>query len=523
MAGVRSKSASQKKEVTAGASLATKAKPRGADTQEDLFSEDWAAQLLDSMSKAKEQASEASSQGRSLRETSHEALSSSSLNANATSEKRASSALHIVSEVSVESSASFASSQTSPAEPINMEPPKAKIYSISELSGSLRDTLRESFGEIMVQGEICDFKGVHRNGHLYFGLKDEKSQMRAVMWRPALQKVPFEVKGGLEVIVTGRLDYYGGSGSLQIIVERMEPVGMGALQLKLEQLKEKLRLEGLFDVARKRKVAAVNWRIGVVTGKSTAALQDILKVYRTRFPLAEVFVFHATVQGENAPREICRAIDLANRYSASCERALDVLVVGRGGGSYEDLFCFNDESIVRAIVASTLPVVSAVGHEIDVTLADFAADKRSATPSHAAQETVPEMALWLQRLEDLNLIFERRARMLIQDYQQRIDTLYNRMVAAAPQKKLATQKQFLKDRELLLVTLMQKVLMRYKAQIARGAAVLDALSPLKVLERGYAVATLTETGHALRSVRDAKSGSEVELLLSDGKVGAKIL
>lgn len=147
--------------------------------------------------------------------------------------------------------------------------------------------MRENFAEILVQGEISDFKGIHRSGHLYFGLKDEKSQIRAVMWKGELQKVPFEVRGGLEVIVTGKVDFYPGSGSLQIVVSRMEPVGIGALQLKFEQLKEKLRLEGLFDAARKRKVAPLNWRIGVVTGRSTAALQDILRIFRSRFPLAK--------------------------------------------------------------------------------------------------------------------------------------------------------------------------------------------------------------------------------------------
>jgi len=243
-----------------------------------------------------------------------------------------------------------------------------KIYSVTELAEELRDHLADRYPQVIVQGEIADFKGVHRNGHLYCGLKDDKSQMRMVMWRGALTKVPFDIKGGLEVICTGRLDYYGGSGSLQFVAEKMEPVGIGALQLKFEQLKEKLRAQGLFDPARKRPVPRVAWRIGVVTSLTGAALQDMLRIFRIRFPLAEVSVFHAAVQGERAPAEIVAAIASANRYSAQAPRPLDVLIVGRGGGSYEDLFCFNDESVARALAASKVPTVSAVGHEIDVSL-----------------------------------------------------------------------------------------------------------------------------------------------------------
>ena len=396
------------------------------------------------------------------------------------------------------------------------------VYSVSEISSELRDALRDRFGAILIQGEVADYKGTHRSGHLYFGLKDDKSQIRAVMWKGALQKVPFDIKAGLEVIVTGKLDYYPGSGSLQVIVERMEPVGMGALQLKLEQLREKLKAEGLFDASRKRVVRPLNWRIGIVTSKTTAALQDMLRIFKSRFPLVEVFLFHAAVQGEKAPSEVCSGIERANRYSLKAARPLDVLIVTRGGGSYEDLFCFNDESIVRAIAGSKIPTVSAIGHEIDTTLADHVADKRSATPSHAAQETVPEAALWLQRLSELEGIFERRALNAISDYRQRTDTLYSRLVAAAPQKKLEMQRGLLREKEMRLQNLMLQGIERRRALLARLSGVLDALSPLKVLDRGYAVAKNRTGGSAVKSVRDVKSGDEVEILLSDGSVAAII-
>jgi exodeoxyribonuclease VII large subunit len=166
-----------------------------------------------------------------------------------------------------------------------------RIWTVTELSAELRETLNEEFPQVTLRAEIADFKGIHRSGHLYFALKDENAQIRAVMWRGAVGKVPFEIKAGLEIIVTGKLDYYGGSGSLQIVVEKMEPVGIGALQLKFEQLKAKLQAEGLFDNKRKRIIENLNWRIGLVTGKSTAALQDMLKIFRHRFPLAEIFLF----------------------------------------------------------------------------------------------------------------------------------------------------------------------------------------------------------------------------------------
>jgi exodeoxyribonuclease VII large subunit len=402
------------------------------------------------------------------------------------------------------------------------EPAAPRIYSVSELSQELRDSLAENFPSVMVQAEVADFKGIHRSGHLYFGLKDEKAQIRAVMWRGAVQKVPFEIKGGLEVIVTGKIDYYGGSGSLQINVERMEPVGIGALQLKFEQLKAKLAAEGLFDVARKRPINLVNTRIGLVTGRSTAALQDMLKIFRHRFPLAEVFLFHAAVQGASAPSEIVSAIERANRYSAGAARPLDLILVARGGGSYEDLFCFNDESVARAIVASKIPIITGIGHEIDITIADMVADRRAATPTHAAGESVPDATLWLRRLEELAERFTLRMEQRLRDVRQKLDLLYNRLVIVSPQKKLEIQKERL---GVLQKQMEQAVVHRfgnYQQRLQRIASVLDALSPLKVFERGFGLVTKSD-GQIARSVGDLKRGDRVELRLKDGQLPAEIL
>lgn len=408
-----------------------------------------------------------------------------------------------------------------PPPPQIEEPTGPTIYSVAEVSSRIKDTLADTFPEILVQGEIADFKGIHRSGHLYFGLKDDKAQIRAVMWRHAVQKLPFEIKPGLEVIVTGKIDYYAGSGSLQIVVERMEPVGIGALQLKFEQLKEKLKAEGLFDTQRKRKIGPLNWRIGLVTGRSTAALQDMLKIFRTRFPLAQIYLFHASVQGEKAPGEIIEAIRLANRYSAQAEKPLDLLIVGRGGGSYEDLFCFNDEALARALAASTIPTVSAVGHEIDFTIADMVADRRAATPTHAAQEAVPEAALWIERLAEMELSFGRQMIDMIRDLQQRVDTFYNRFTAAAPQKKLLAQKDLLHQYRQRLEYLMKMQLERRKARLGQLASVLDALSPLKVLDRGYSLVRNAQGG-VVKSIKEATVGTELTLRLPDGEVRAQV-
>ncbi len=407
----------------------------------------------------------------------------------------------------------------------DVKPPKSTMapspVSVTELCKQIKITLKNDYGTVYVQGEIADFKGVHRSGHLYCSLKDESSQIRLVMWKGAFDKIPFDVKAGLEVIVRGKLDFYGGSGSLQISADRMEPVGVGALQLKFEQLKEKLEKEGLFSEERKRPIPSICWRVGLVTGKSTAALQDMLRIFSQRFPLAEVFLFHASVQGDKAPSEVTQALARANRFSEGSKKPLDVVIVARGGGSYEDLFCFNDESIARAIAASSIPVVSAIGHEIDYTIADFVADRRSATPTHAAQEVVPDRIAWIERLESLERLFIDNIEDRLTNFQEKVDYLYNRLVAMAPQKRIAQEWELLKMRRSRMEDLMRARLQGIRALIAQRAAVLDAMSPLKVFERGYSMA-LDSTGKALRSIAQVKSGDKISLSVLDGEFSATV-
>jgi exodeoxyribonuclease VII large subunit len=411
-----------------------------------------------------------------------------------------------VVEISVEVSA-----------PVIVQP---KIWSVSELSKDLRDKLRSSYQQILVRGEICDFKGVHRSGHIYMGLKDESSQIRVVVWKGVAQKIPYDLKMGLEVVVMGSIDYYGAGGSLQIVAERIEPLGMGALQLKFEQLKEKLQKEGLFEIERKKEVPEHAARVGLVTGKSTAALQDMLRIFSNRYPLAEIYLFHASVQGESAPREIISAISVAERFSKE-NKKLDALIIGRGGGSYEDLFCFNDEALVRKIAACSLPTISAVGHEIDFTLADFVADRRAATPTHAAHESVPDIRVIRSEIASYGDQYHQRIVDLVRDLSQKIDSYWNQILSRAPHQRLKIQAQLLTQMAQRFERSMANKIERYKAELKRYSSYLDAVSPLKVLERGFSLVK-DEKGQAIRSSKNVSVGDKLTIQLFDGALGASV-
>lgn len=395
-----------------------------------------------------------------------------------------------------------------------------KIWTVTELSKDLRDNLRSRYQQITLRGEICDFKGIHRSGHLYMGLKDESSQIRVVVWKGVVSKIPFDLKMGLEVIVVGSIDYYGAGGSLQVVAERIEPLGMGALQLKFEQLKEKLKKEGLFEVERKKEIPEHATRVGLVTGKSTAALQDMLRIFAQRYPLAEIFLFHAAVQGENAPKEIIAAIENAERFSKE-NKKLDILIVGRGGGSYEDLFCFNDEKLVRKIAHCALPTISAVGHEIDFTLADFVADRRAATPTHAASESVPDIRVIKNEFQSFIDFFEQSLNDRLKDFAQKIDLLWNLILSRAPHQKLKIQKQLLEQLKSQIIRSIQVRIDTNKAELKRFASFLDAISPLKVLERGFSLVQ-TEAGSFVRNSDSVKVGDLLSIRLLEGSLKVSV-
>ena len=346
-----------------------------------------------------------------------------------------------------------------------------KIYSVSELNSAVKRAVDLQFGgiSVLVSGEISGFRGHYSSGHWYFSLKDGESQISAVCFRTANQRIRFDPENGTEVLCGGRLGVYEQRGSYQLYVETMEPRGVGAETFALEKLKQKLLEEGLFEASRKRPLPFLSQRIGVVTSPSGAAVRDVIKVVYRRSSNVEVIVSPARVQGENAPAEIVRALDRLYRMEG-----LDLVVVTRGGGSKEDLKAFNDEGVARKIAAAPLPVISAVGHEIDVTLADLVADVRAATPSMAAELAVREKG---EIAGDLRLLRKRLDRALsnrVEMFSMRLDSL-----AGAFRHHMTSRLENL------------------ERDMENCSARLGSLNPFRVLERGYAIVSEESTGRVV--------------------------
>jgi exodeoxyribonuclease VII large subunit len=396
--------------------------------------------------------------------------------------------------------------------------PVRQTLTVSQLTAQIKNALEGEFPSVWVAGEISNYSRP-QSGHSYFTLKDDQAQIRAVMWRGSASRLKFELADGLDVICHGRVDVYPPRGSYQLVVDELHPKGMGALELALRKLREKLSAEGLFDPARKRRLPAFPRRLAFVTSPTGAAVHDFLQVLRRRWRGVDVLVIPARVQGDGAAAEIVAGIRLAHRLSPPP----DVLVVGRGGGSLEDLWAFNEEPVVRAIAASRIPTVSAVGHEIDVTLADLAADVRALTPSEAAERIVPaaeEIAarLWNhhQRLRHavqrrvmwLRARWEgiaaqrpfRRPFDLVHDRNRRLDELSARGIAAAW--------RLLRDRQHRLATMAGKI---------------ESLSPLDVLARGYTITQDAQSGAVVRAADQLRIGQSIVTRFAAGEAESKVV
>ena len=387
------------------------------------------------------------------------------------------------------------------------------LLTVSQLNQRVRDALDAGIDECWVVGEMSNFR-VPPSGHFYFSLKDRRSQIAAVMFRSANQLLAFRPEDGMEVIVRGRVGVYEVRGALQLYVDAMEPRGLGALQLALEQLKQRLAAEGLFAETRKRPLPFLPRAVGIVTALNGAAIHDLLVVLRARMPGLRIVVRPVRVQGQEAPADIVQAISEVSRVPE-----IDVLIVGRGGGSLEDLWAFNDERVARAIAASPVPVVSAVGHEIDVTIADLVADRRAPTPTAAAAMVVPdqrELIAWLGRMS-LGL----RAAALRQIARQR-----DRLSSHA--RHLRDPRQVLKALQLRVDELSERALRAMTArvrsarqQLRGGAERLQALSPLAVLERGYSIAR-TPNGTVIRDADSLKIGDPLRLTFARGAAAVRV-
>jgi exodeoxyribonuclease VII large subunit len=389
---------------------------------------------------------------------------------------------------------------------------------IAQLNSCVAAALELSIPKVWVVGEVSDFSQP-RSGHVYLTLKDESAQVRAVMWRTTAERVKFAIEDGQSVVCFGRLDVYSPRGSYQLIIEKIEPQGVGALQLALKQLHVKLEREGLFEPSKKRILPPFPKRVGFVTSPSGAALRDFLEIAGRRWPGIEIVVISSKVQGEGAAEDIVRGIVAA----AKLKPKLDILVVGRGGGSMEDLWCFNEEAVVRAVAQSPIPTVSAVGHDIDVTLCDLVADLRAATPSEAAERILPNQV----EIRDWLYNFESRAdnalRGLIERLRLRLDSLRQRPVLLRPEESLRLRMQQLDELNRRLDQGVDRQLTRYRNELTTMAATMDALSPLKTLGRGYSICRNARTSTIMKSKNDAQLGDAIVTEFADGRIESQVV
>ena len=393
----------------------------------------------------------------------------------------------------------------------------ASPLSISQLNFYIKHVVEESFPKIWVTGEISDLSRPS-SGHIYFTLKDEQSQIRAVIWRTTAQRLPFQLKDGLKVICNGGVEVYAPRGSYQLIINQLQPKGIGPLQLAFQQLHKKLAAEGLFDPAKKRPLPKFPKRIGFITSPSGAALHDFLEAARSRWPDICLTVIPARVQGELASQDLVRGIRIAQKLVPK----LDLLIVGRGGGSMEDLWCFNEEVVVRALAASKIPTVSAVGHEIDVTLCDLAADLRALTPTHAAQLVLPNQAELLQQVEQLarrsrGAMFNR-----IKQLKQRLSYISDRSVLARPHELHKQRRQLVDELDLRACAAIWNIWHVKSEKLSGMARAIAALSPLGVLARGYSLTQVEGSTAPLTSYKSVVPGDLIRTTLQDGVVVSEV-
>ena len=368
---------------------------------------------------------------------------------------------------------------------------------------------------VAVRGEISNYK-VYPSGHHYFTIKDEGSALKCVMFKGNAFRLRFRPDNGMKVIVMGRISVYPRDGAYQLYCTAMVTDGVGDLHAAFEQLKAKLAAQGLFDPSHKKPIPKFPATIGIITSSAGAAVHDMLRILRKRYPLARVLLFPVRVQGVEAPPEIVGAIRYANRFQLA-----DLLIVGRGGGSIEDLWAFNDERVAYAIYESEIPVISAVGHEPDVTISDFVADLRAATPSNGAELAVPDQDALRQMLDSMSQSMVSSLNRQIKNARRHLKVLAQSPAMQSPDAYLGQRRQRLSLLENRLVSVQKSYLDEKKQTYIRLAAKLDAMSPLKVLTRGYAITQL-EDGTVLRSVEQVHSGDTIRVSLSDGEFGALV-
>ena len=368
---------------------------------------------------------------------------------------------------------------------------------------------------IAVSGEISNYK-MYPSGHHYFTLKDENASLKCVIFRSSAMRLRFRPENGMKVIAMGKISVYPRDGAYQLYCSAMMIDGVGDLHAAFEQLKSKLSKEGLFDQSHKKPIPAIPQRIGVVTSSAGAALHDMLRIINARFPLANVLLFPVRVQGAEAPQEIADAIALANVL-----RNTDVLIVGRGGGSIEDLWAFNEEVVARAIYASEIPVISAVGHEPDVTISDYVADLRAATPSNAAELVVPDRKAFLVTMDKQQQILMNAVSQRINAAKRHLQVLSDSAVLRTPDAQIQRKRESLTSLLSGLINAQERIINECKESFVQSTAKLEAMSPLKVLQRGYSVA-MNDQKQIIRSVMDVIINEPIQIAVTDGTVHAVV-
>lgn len=392
-----------------------------------------------------------------------------------------------------------------------------KIFTVGQINRYIRNLLENDFilSSLLVKGEISNFKA-HSSGHLYFTLKDASGALSCVMFRQDAAGLPFEPENGMQVVVYGHVSLYEKTGQYQLYAEFLEPLGIGALQVAFEQLKEKLAAEGLFDGDFKREIPKNPSCIAVITSPTGAAVRDILQIVKRRDPNVKVAIFPTLVQGEQAAADIVRSLKLVNEWGKA-----DVIILGRGGGSMEDLWCFNDENVARAVFASEIPVISAVGHETDFTITDFVADMRAPTPSAAAELATTPLTERREAFHRLELRLERDVSALLTSCRRRLDLLKSRPVMERPLERIYRTMMDVEETQQRLDKEMTNRLMQRAERWQYLTNRLEAASPLAVMSRGYVMA-VASSGKLLTSVKQAEVGDRVTLHLQDGKMETNI-
>ena len=392
-----------------------------------------------------------------------------------------------------------------------------KYFTVSEITRGIRTSLEHKFSNIGVLGEISNVRKPS-SGHVYLTLKDKNSQLQAVVFRNTASRIKFELKDGMEVISFGSITVYEQRGQYQLIINKIEPKGIGALQLAFQQLKEKLEKEGLFDYSHKKTIPFIPQKIGIVTSPTGAAIKDILNIIDRRFANVEILIYPVKVQGEGAAQEIAEAITELNNYSD-----IDVIITGRGGGSLEDLWAFNEEIVARSIYNSRIPIISAVGHEIDLTIADLVADKRALTPSEAGELVVPRKDLLIEKIEKYKARLLQSLTGKLRLSKEKLVRIANSYAMKQPFQRLNRWQQRLDEFAQRLNLNITHALNTEREKLSGIAGKLESLSPLNVLKRGYAITTRLEDNKSLRDIIDLSKGDKIKTNLSKGSIISEIL